>query len=104
MTEPEQARPLPRFEASRLMHRPVRRRDGQPAGRVSDLVVQDDADGRPIVAAVMVTNGPWGRLLGYERPQRHGPWPLTLLAHLVIGRAIRTIPYDELHPEDLLPS
>lgn len=101
MPAPEQTSSGRRIQASLLMHRQVRRRDGTPLGRISDLVVEREPDGRPRVAAAMVTDGPWGRLLGYTDPRRHGPWPLAFLAHLVIGRKVRTVPIEQLHAEDL---
>jgi hypothetical protein len=36
-----------------------------------------------------------GRLLGYERPYAHGPWPVEQLARMIY-RDTRTIPWSEI--------
>jgi sporulation protein YlmC with PRC-barrel domain len=66
--------------------------DGSDLGRIADLVVDDAAT---IVAAI-VTKGPWGRLLGYERDSAGGPWLLERLARAVLRRASREVPWEDL--------
>jgi sporulation protein YlmC with PRC-barrel domain len=62
---------------------------GEPIGRIADLIVEDTA----IVAAI-VTRGPWGRLLGYERDSAGGPWLLDVVARRVLRRNSRRVPWQ----------
>jgi hypothetical protein len=71
--------------------RSVRDTDGKPLGRIVDLVVEPDGEGRPRLTAVVVTAGPWGRLLGYEREQVDGPWLLETLARAILRRDMTTV-------------
>jgi len=64
-------------------------------GRVVDLAVEPDEDGTLRVVSVLVTRGWHGRLLGYERPEAHGPWLVEQLAHL-IRRGNRTLDWSEV--------
>jgi hypothetical protein len=64
-------------------------------GRIADVIVDD----RWRVTAVIVVNGPWGRLLGYEREEVRGPWLLERFARLVLRRDSVKIPWHELPQE-----
>jgi hypothetical protein len=75
--------PLP---VSTIMHRQVRDHTGKILGRVADIETTPGPDGRERITAVIVTAGRWGRLLGYERDQHTGPWPLEQLARLIFRR------------------
>jgi sporulation protein YlmC with PRC-barrel domain len=48
------------------------------------------------VVQVVVTDGPWGRLLGYESPDDKGPWILSALARRIIHRHVRTLPWHDI--------
>ena len=65
--------------------------DGEDLGRIADLVVDDDTT---IVAAI-VTRGPWGRLLGYERDSVRGPWILETVARAVLRRDSRRVAWSD---------
>jgi hypothetical protein len=65
-------------------------------GRIADVIIDDDWR----VTGVVVVNGPWGRLLGYERDEVRGPWLLEHFARLVLRRDSSEIPWHEL-PRDL---
>jgi sporulation protein YlmC with PRC-barrel domain len=73
--------------------------DGEDLGRIADLVVDDDTT---IVAAI-VTRGPWGRLLGYERESAHGPWLLERFARAVLRRESRRVAWEDLRLADEPP-
>ncbi|MEV8508850.1 hypothetical protein AB0368_29025 [Actinoplanes sp. NPDC051475] len=91
---PADAPPPPRVGA--LIGREVRHRDGHPLGRIADLETSRGPDGLERITAAIVTSGRWGRLLGYERDQHTGPWLLEQLAHYVVRRHTRRIPWQEL--------
>jgi hypothetical protein len=82
-----------------LIGRPARDLAGRPLGRVLDLVIDGDPQVPARVTAVLVSTGPWGRLLGYESPDEHGPWLLAALARWVIRRHIRVLDWDEVRIE-----
>jgi hypothetical protein len=82
------------LRVSTLMRR--RLRDG--SGRVADIETTRGADGVERVTALIVTAGRWGRLLGYERDQRTGPWVLEALARHVLRRHIRRVPWRDRTP------
>ena len=92
---PPEHRPL---RASMLLRTQVRNRAGQVIGRIADLETRRDGQGRETVVAVLVTAGRWGRLLGYERDERTGPWLLELLARYVLRRRTVRVPWQELPP------
>jgi sporulation protein YlmC with PRC-barrel domain len=73
--------------------------DGEDLGRIADLVVDDDTT---IVAAI-VTRGPWGRLLGYERESAHGPWVLERFARAVLRRESQQVPWEIVRLGDEKP-
>jgi hypothetical protein len=76
--------------------RPVRDAAGKPLGRIVDLVVEPDGEGRPRLTAAVVTSGPWGRLLGYEREQVRGPWLLDTVARAILRRDMTTVPWSRI--------
>ena len=78
-----------------LLGRPVHDRDGTLLGRVADVVTRAGPGGREQITELIVTKGPWGRLLGYEDTQPTGPWPLNRLAHFMFRRDVRRVPWDE---------
>jgi sporulation protein YlmC with PRC-barrel domain len=86
--------------AGGLLGRQVRDGSGRRVGRVVDLIVEKDSQGMTRVKAVVATDGPWGRLLGYERAAARGPWLLELLARVVVRRHLRRVPWDEVHFEE----
>jgi hypothetical protein len=79
------------MRASDLLGQTVFDHAGAPLGRVADLVVE----GQVVVAAV-VTRGPWGRLLGYERASARGPWLLETFARAVLRRDSRRVAWSDL--------
>ncbi|WP_433221743.1 PRC-barrel domain-containing protein [Dactylosporangium sp. CS-047395] len=88
-TEPTPAAP----RASDLIGRTVTGPDGRHLGRVADLITDNGA-----IVAVIVTRGPWGRLLGYERDQVSGPWLLEVLARRILRRDSTEIPWADAAP------
>jgi sporulation protein YlmC with PRC-barrel domain len=84
--------------ADDLITRPVWNRSGEYLGRIVDLVTDSDT-GAPTVVAVLVDKTWHGRLLGYERPYAHGPWPIERVARMIY-RDTHTIPWREvcIHP------
>jgi len=78
-----------------LIDQPAYDRAGTFLGRVVDLVVEPDPDGLPRVVAGLVSRGWHGRLLGYERPEAHGPWLIEQLARL-IRRGNRTLDWADV--------
>jgi hypothetical protein len=84
------------LRASDLIGRAVYRPDGEPLGRIADLVVEPDDRGRYRVTEVIAVKGPWGRLLGYERASAHGPWLLETLARAALRRDSHRVRWDEL--------
>jgi len=81
--------------ASDLIGRAVTDGAGHPLGRVVDLV----CEGTPprVTAALVVRRGPWGRLLGYERPgEVRGPWPIERAARVLLRRDLITVPWSAL--------
>jgi sporulation protein YlmC with PRC-barrel domain len=85
-----------------LIRRPVWNRSGEYLGRIVDLVTDSDA-GAPTVVAVLVDKTWHGRLLGYERPYAHGPWPIERVARMFY-RDTRTIPWNEVCMDPPSPS
>jgi hypothetical protein len=92
---PPEHQPL---RASTLLRTQVRGHAGQVIGRIADLETRRDEQGRETVVAVLVTAGRWGRLLGYERDERTGPWVLELLARYALRRRTVRLPWQELPP------
>jgi sporulation protein YlmC with PRC-barrel domain len=83
--------------ASVLMGQAVYDAAGKRLGRVTDLETARDGDGRERLVAVLVSDGPWGRLLGYERAEVQGPWLLVAAARRIMYRHIRRVPLAEAH-------
>jgi hypothetical protein len=83
--------PEPKLRTADLIGRPASDRDGRPLGKVADVII----DG-PQVVAVMVTRGPWGRLFGYERPDAETSWLLAKVAHALLRRRQREVPWTEV--------
>jgi hypothetical protein len=78
-----------------ILRRPAFDHTGRPLGAVVDLVAELDPAGIPRVVAVVVNPHWHTRLLGYERPQAHGPWLVERLAR-VLRRGTRTVPWAEV--------
>jgi hypothetical protein len=81
------------LRAHELLDRPAYDLAGGYLGRVADLVVGADPGGRWRITEVIVSPRPWGRLLGYERPEVTGPWLLEQFAHHVLRRQVRRLPW-----------
>jgi hypothetical protein len=90
---PEHPAPM---RVSALLRTRVHDAAGRPVGRVADLETRRDEQGREIVVAALVTAGRWGRLLGYERGGKTGPWLLEKLARHVLRRRTVREPWDRL--------
>jgi sporulation protein YlmC with PRC-barrel domain len=109
------------LRAHDLIGQHVRDRAGNHLGRIVDLVLDSTAadsgttesrttesrtpDSGAVepevrvparVVQVVVTDGPWGRLLGYESPDDKGPWILSALARRIIHRHVRTLPWHDI--------
>jgi hypothetical protein len=80
---------------SSLLGRRIRDADGTELGRVTDVISERDGPGRERVVTLVVTAGPWGRLLGYERAESTGPWLLERFARLVFRRGLREVPWSQ---------
>ena len=89
-------RPGERLTVSSLIGRSVRGPDGEPAGRIADLITERGPDGRERVVAAMVTHGRWGRLLGYERDEATGPWLLEHLARRLMRQHCSRISWTDV--------
>ncbi|UQU67810.1 PRC-barrel domain-containing protein [Couchioplanes caeruleus] len=92
---PDQPRAV---RASDVLGRPVADGSGRSLGRVADLETVRDPDGTHRVVAAIVAGGRWGRLLGYERAERTGPWLLEHLARRVMRRTVTRVPWHDLRP------
>jgi hypothetical protein len=93
-------RPL---RASDILGRTATDRDGKPLGRIVDLICEPHPDdGAPTITAALVVNGPWGRLLGYEREQVAGPRLIETLARHILRHTQTTIPWTDLHLADTI--
>lgn len=90
-------RPEQPLRASVLLGQTGRDAAGNRLGRVADLETVRDGDGRERLVAVLVTDGPWGRLLGYERDEVEGPWLLQVAARRIMRRHTRRVPLAEAH-------
>jgi hypothetical protein len=88
--------PIGYARAGALLRRVAFDRNGNPLGRIADLVAEPGPDGRLRVTAVTVSGRPWGRLLGYEREQDTGPKLIQLLARAIMHRHVRTVAWDDL--------
>src|SRR2546423_7943114 len=75
-----------------LIGQPAYDLSGEYVGRVADVTVARDGDGRWRLREVVVTARLWGRLLGYERAGQAGPWLLVVLARGVVRRQVRRLP------------
>jgi hypothetical protein len=85
------------IRASVLLGQAVYDHAGNRLGRVADLETVRDGDGRERLVAVLVSDGPWGRLLGYEREEVDGPWLLEVAARRILRRHTRRVPLAEAH-------
>jgi hypothetical protein len=93
--KPPSAAPLT-VRSGYLIGRTVRDQGGAALGRVVDLEIESGTGGTPQVLAVVITSGPWGRLLGYESPDERGPWLVSRLARWLIRRHMRTLPWTDV--------
>jgi hypothetical protein len=73
---------------------------GNYLGKVADVIVEADAEGRYRIREVVLSDRPWGRLLGYEREEQTGPWLLEKLADAVLRRDIRRLPWSAVRIHD----
>jgi hypothetical protein len=85
------------LRANLIIGRQARTLDGKPVGRIVDLVV-DDAT--MTVTDAVVTSGPWGRLLGYEREEVTGPWLIEIIARRLLRRHVRRIPWADINLDE----
>jgi hypothetical protein len=90
-------RPDQPLRASTLLGQSAYDGAGNRIGRVADLETVLDGDGHERLVAVLVTDGPWGRLLGYEREEVDGPWLLEAAARRILRRHTRRVPLAEAH-------
>jgi hypothetical protein len=68
-------------------------------GRIADLITDDDHR----VVAVIVVQGRWGRLLGYERAETTGPWLLERLARRIWRRNATEVPWGVIAAGEGIP-
>jgi sporulation protein YlmC with PRC-barrel domain len=85
------------LRANLLIGRQARTNAGEPVGRIVDLVVDDTT---MTVTHAVVTDGPWGRLLGYERDEVTGPWLIEIIARRLIRRHVRQIPWTDINLDE----
>jgi hypothetical protein len=83
----------PQLCTAELIGQPAYDNSGEYLGRVADVVVVRDGDGKWRLREVVVTPRPWGRLLGYERSGESGPWLLVMLARRLLRRHMRRLPW-----------
>jgi len=83
-----------------LLGQSVRDHEGTLLGRVADLITERDADGREQITQILVTKGPWGRLLGYEDSQPTGPWLLDRFARAVVRRDSQRVDWSDVQLGD----
>jgi hypothetical protein len=88
------------LRAADLIDRPAYDLAGGYLGRVADLVVAPDGQGRQRITEVVVSPRPWGRLLGYEREDASGPWLVERFARRVLRRKVRRLPWSAVRIED----
>jgi hypothetical protein len=81
---------------SDILGRRVHDHAGRPLGRIADLVTEQDSDGQQRITAAIIVKGPWGRLLGYERNERTGPWVLEKIAASIMRRDTTRVAWPEL--------
>jgi len=77
-----------------LIRQPAYDLAGQHLGRIADVIVEPDRQGRLRITEVVVASGLWGRLLGYERDEMRGPWLLQAFARAVVRRSVRRLPWS----------
>jgi hypothetical protein len=82
--------------ASSLTGRVVFDRSGRELGKIADVEVEPDDAGRLRVTWVIVAASPWGRLLGYERPEATTPVLLHALARAVMRRDVHRVEWEDL--------
>jgi sporulation protein YlmC with PRC-barrel domain len=86
----------PTLRARDLIGRRVRDRSGVHLGRIADLVADCEDRSTARIVEVIVTDGPWGRLLGYDSPDTTGPWLIEALSRWIIRRHMRTLPWTDI--------
>jgi hypothetical protein len=90
----------PTLSSADLIGQPAYDTSGGYLGRIADVTVARDTAGVWRLREVIVTPGVWGRLLGYDEPEETGPWPLTALAHWLIRRHLKRLPWGEVRVGD----
>lgn len=78
-----------------LLRRSVWNASGDYLGRIIDLIIEPDQAGEARVVAVLVDKTWHGRMLGYQRPYAHGPWPIEAVARMLY-RDKRVVPWAEV--------
>jgi hypothetical protein len=81
--------------ASDLLGVRVRDRRGNVLGTVVDVRATIAPDGAIVVTHVLTSHRRHLRLLGYERPEIRGPWPIARLARALQG-PLRQTPVNEI--------
>lgn len=84
---------------SDLLGAVVRDRRGNVLGTVVDVQASIAPDGAIVITHVLTSHRRRLRLLGYERPEIRGPWPIARLARAIQG-PLRQTP---LHDIDVPP-
>ena len=81
--------------ASDLLGARVHDRHGTLLGTVIDVQAAIAPDGSIVITHVLTSQRRHLRLLGYERPEIRGPWPIARLARALQG-PLRQTPVNEI--------
>jgi hypothetical protein len=88
------------MRASDLLGRIAYDRDGQPLGRIADLLTRPGADGVHQLHSVLIAPRHRGRLFGYEREGVQRPWVIDRIARL-LHRGSHEVPWTDLRLQGL---